>query len=561
MWALCDFTEANGPPGSSPAATAGPRTGNPPSEVVQATMPAGSVLIYHGGLWHGGAPTPRPAPAGVILEQCRGCDRRRPSWWRCRPSGASCPNGCRTARLQRLPTVPRLRRRSASGEGAALVMTDDTIPGLAEEYWEAQPEASPLFATYMGDHRYDDLVDELSVETEQAPGHVDRLGQAAAPGRHPRDRRGTRDLLLHELDDALQRPAAGRNDLGPDGGRARRPAECAASSTPRARARGRWPWSAPGTTATCWPRRPSAGARAWPRVAPRPASTSSAPSTRSRYLASPLADDLFVNLAGPEGWDGLDAWRAELTQIVAGELRPASPATWTCCGRAAAPVPARRPAGSCTCPTGTSCTRRSSRSTPDCRSPPGTPPGGAGRGGLAGGRVPGDRRAAVGHEGPGRDLRPAHRRREPALPRRGRDPGPQPGLPRRRHRGHGRLVRHRARGPVRAHPGARLPGGGRGRRVLTPPHPTAAGPASTTSTCATPPGAPGGDRVDLLPRGDPRPPPPAGHRHRAHVAARVPAAVLGPHRLRGGLGALHRAAGRRDGPVRERPRPAGHAGR
>ena len=28
-----------------------------------------------------------------------------------------------------------------------------------------------------------------------------------------------------------------------------------------------------------------------------------------------------------------------------------------------------------------------------------------------------------------------------------------------------------------------------------------------------------------------------------------------------GLGALHRAAGRRDGPVRERPRPAGHAGR
>ena len=91
-------------------------------------------------------------------------------------------------------------------------MTDDTIPGLAEEYWEAQLEASPLFATYMGDHRYDDRVDDLSVETEQAPGHVDRLGSgpAALDGILDETDAVTRDLLLHELDDALHRPAAGR---------------------------------------------------------------------------------------------------------------------------------------------------------------------------------------------------------------------------------------------------------------------------------------------------------------------------------------------------------------
>ncbi|HET6953474.1 MAG TPA: DUF885 domain-containing protein, partial [Acidimicrobiales bacterium] len=41
------------------------------------------------------------------------------------------------------------------------------------------------------------------------------------------------------------------------------------------------------------------------------------------YLASPLDADPFVHLTGPEGWDGLDAWRAELATIVAGELRPA----------------------------------------------------------------------------------------------------------------------------------------------------------------------------------------------------------------------------------------------
>ena len=41
------------------------------------------------------------------------------------------------------------------------------------------------------------------------------------------------------------------------------------------------------------------------------------------YLATDVADDPFVRLAGPDDWDGEDRWRQDLTSAVAGELRPA----------------------------------------------------------------------------------------------------------------------------------------------------------------------------------------------------------------------------------------------
>jgi hypothetical protein len=44
--------------------------------------------------------------------------------------------------------------------------SDRVSRDLAERYWEAPPQASPLFATFLGDHRYDDRADDLSEAAE-----------------------------------------------------------------------------------------------------------------------------------------------------------------------------------------------------------------------------------------------------------------------------------------------------------------------------------------------------------------------------------------------------------
>jgi ectoine hydroxylase-related dioxygenase (phytanoyl-CoA dioxygenase family) len=70
MWALDDFTEANGAtrlvPGSHRSATATPPS---MSDTVAAEMPAGSVMFYVGSIWHGGGANRTDVPRlGVILE-------------------------------------------------------------------------------------------------------------------------------------------------------------------------------------------------------------------------------------------------------------------------------------------------------------------------------------------------------------------------------------------------------------------------------------------------------------------------------------------------------------
>ena len=58
----------------------------------------------------------------------------------------------------------------------------DDLRAVAEQYWEAKLEASPLFASFLGDHRYDDRADDLTAETEQRlrARWVDLRARAAA---------------------------------------------------------------------------------------------------------------------------------------------------------------------------------------------------------------------------------------------------------------------------------------------------------------------------------------------------------------------------------------------
>jgi ectoine hydroxylase-related dioxygenase (phytanoyl-CoA dioxygenase family) len=70
MWALCDYTGANGATRLIPGSHRWDRRRLPsPGETVAAEMPAGSVLVYPGSLWHGGGANttggPRP---GLLVE-------------------------------------------------------------------------------------------------------------------------------------------------------------------------------------------------------------------------------------------------------------------------------------------------------------------------------------------------------------------------------------------------------------------------------------------------------------------------------------------------------------
>ena len=80
MWALTDFTEANGAtrvvPGSH-LADHSPDYGHP-YDTVPAEMAKGSVLVWHGSLWHGGgANTTATRRVGIAMNYCAGYIRQQ----------------------------------------------------------------------------------------------------------------------------------------------------------------------------------------------------------------------------------------------------------------------------------------------------------------------------------------------------------------------------------------------------------------------------------------------------------------------------------------------------
>ncbi len=80
MWALTDFTEANGATRVIPGSHLwdhSPEYGTH-YESLPAEMPAGSVLIWHGSLWHGGgANTTADRRVGIAMNYCAGWIRQQ----------------------------------------------------------------------------------------------------------------------------------------------------------------------------------------------------------------------------------------------------------------------------------------------------------------------------------------------------------------------------------------------------------------------------------------------------------------------------------------------------
>jgi ectoine hydroxylase-related dioxygenase (phytanoyl-CoA dioxygenase family) len=80
MWALTDFTEDNGAtrviPGSHKASRSPDLTARYDS--VPAEMSKGSVLVWHGSLWHGGGANSTSAPrVGIAMNYCAGFIRQQ----------------------------------------------------------------------------------------------------------------------------------------------------------------------------------------------------------------------------------------------------------------------------------------------------------------------------------------------------------------------------------------------------------------------------------------------------------------------------------------------------
>jgi ectoine hydroxylase-related dioxygenase (phytanoyl-CoA dioxygenase family) len=80
MWALTDFTEENGATrviSGTHLADASPEYGRP-YDSVPAVMRRGSVLVWHGSLWHGGGANRTESPRiGVAMNYCAGYIRQQ----------------------------------------------------------------------------------------------------------------------------------------------------------------------------------------------------------------------------------------------------------------------------------------------------------------------------------------------------------------------------------------------------------------------------------------------------------------------------------------------------
>jgi ectoine hydroxylase-related dioxygenase (phytanoyl-CoA dioxygenase family) len=80
MWALTDFTEANGATRLVPGTHTSDRSPDygAPYESIPAEMERGSVLVWHGSLWHGGgANTTSERRVGIAMNYCAGFIRQQ----------------------------------------------------------------------------------------------------------------------------------------------------------------------------------------------------------------------------------------------------------------------------------------------------------------------------------------------------------------------------------------------------------------------------------------------------------------------------------------------------
>lgn len=211
----------------------------------------------------------------------------------------------------------------------ASMNSHEELIDLADQYWDSKLEASPTAATLLGDHRFDDRIEDLSAEAEARISATcrDLLARVDAldPGALSAQDRITRSLLHAELtgtiDQLCWRPVEMASDqmagvhaqlltMAPQIS-APKP-EHATALVQRHRQIG--------TMLDQAVERFRAGLAAG--RAPALITVRRSLNQLDGYLDSDLTGDAFVTLDGPPDWDGEEAWRAELAQVAAEVIRP-----------------------------------------------------------------------------------------------------------------------------------------------------------------------------------------------------------------------------------------------
>jgi uncharacterized protein (DUF885 family) len=209
-------------------------------------------------------------------------------------------------------------------------MRDPRVTDLADRSWETMLDVSPTLATFVGDHRFDDRLEDLSVEADQdhrrrfaALG--DEVGAIPADGLGPADQ-VTLGLLGSALAQAVEAIDLRLIELRSD--------QMEGVHVDVLQTTGVLGVDDPDDATRIVDR-----FRAVPRMLDQalvrfrdgleagrtPARICIDRSLRvlDGYLASPVDDDVFVQFSGPSDWDGEATWRSSIRDLVVDEIRPA----------------------------------------------------------------------------------------------------------------------------------------------------------------------------------------------------------------------------------------------
>lgn len=209
-------------------------------------------------------------------------------------------------------------------------MADVRVAGLAEEYWETFLEVHPTTATILGDHRFDDRIEDLSAAGEEQlrrrwTALRDRLGGIDRAGLDLDDR-ATCVQLDQEISDAIvaidERLVELESDqmtgyhIGQLIGASLVAAADPVSAWMLVERMRQFP-----TTFR------DAGRRFVDGLAsgrtPARVCVERSVDVIERYLSSPISADVFTRLRGPADWREEPSWRAALEEVVRDAVRPA----------------------------------------------------------------------------------------------------------------------------------------------------------------------------------------------------------------------------------------------